>query len=93
MTTTKKPSPKKRTSVKKKTAQVHNQTLLIAKDALSHSEHFKVFLQWVQDKLNENLLALQSPDVIHCTNRHFMVAGKIEALDELWDEWSKFVDR
>lgn len=84
---------RKRASVDKEAAGVPNQQLLVAKDSLSHSEHFNTFLLWVQGKLNENLILLQSPDVINSTNRHFMVSGKIEALDEIWDEWTKFVDR
>tara|TARA_S200002703_G_scaffold107_1_gene202 strand:+ start:10382 stop:10666 length:285 start_codon:yes stop_codon:yes gene_type:complete len=87
----KKPTTK-RASVKKSTKAQPDQKVLIAKDALSHSEHFKTFLGWVQDKMNENVLHLQNPQVIESTNRHFMVSGKIEAYDEIWDEWSKFVD-
>lgn len=91
-TTTKKPAPRKRASVKKTVKSTPDDAVLLAKDALSHSVHFKTFLGHIQDKLNENLILLQTPEVIQCTNRHFMVSGKIEALDEIWDEWSKFVD-
>ncbi|WP_291813931.1 hypothetical protein [Limnobacter sp.] len=87
----KKPASKK-ASVRKSTKPQPDQKVLIAKDSLSHSEHFKTFLGWVQDKMNENLIHLQTPQVIESTNRHFMVSGKIEAYDEIWDEWAKFVD-
>ena len=79
--------------MRKKSTRVEERTFLVAKDALSHSEYFKTFLEWIQDQMNENLLLLQSPDVINCTNRHFMVSGKIEAFDEIYDEMTKFVDR
>jgi len=73
----------------RRTDPVNPQALLVAKDALSHSAHFKTYLEWVEDQLNEALLALQSPEVIACTNRHFMISGKVEAFDEIIDQMTK----
>tara|TARA_Y100000310_G_scaffold50181_1_gene46277 strand:+ start:751 stop:978 length:228 start_codon:yes stop_codon:yes gene_type:complete len=54
--------------------------------ALRGNEHFKNFVEHIHERREDAIRAMQTEKSISSTNRHFMEAGKLEALDELLDD-------
>ena len=55
-------------------------------EALRENAHFKNFVEHIHERRETAIRAMQTEKVINSTNRHFMEAGKLEALDELLDD-------
>ena len=71
---------------RKKFDEIEQQQLLESVAALSRNEHYRVLVEHIQDRRERSIRALQVEKVVESSNRHFMEAGKIEALDELLDD-------
>ena len=71
---------------RKKFDEIEQQQLLESVAALSRNEHYRVLVEHIHDRRERSIRALQIEKVVESSNRHFMEAGKIEALDELLDD-------
>ena len=59
--------------------------------ALRKNAHFEIYVEHLHHRRETAIRAMQMEKAITCGNRHFMEAGKLEALDELLDDmelWS-----
>ena len=59
--------------------------------ALRKNAHFEIFVEHLHHRRETAIRAMQMEESITNGNRHFMEAGKLEALDELLDDmelWS-----
>lgn len=53
--------------------------------SIKNEPNFKVFIGFLEYLREDSIRSLQSEICIDSANRHFMVSGKIEAMDELLD--------
>lgn len=53
--------------------------------SIKNEPNFKEFVSLLEYFREDSIRALQSESCIQCTNRHYMMSGKVEALDELLD--------
>ena len=63
--------------------------------ALRKNAHFEIFVEHLHHRRETSIRAMQMEKAITCGNRHFMEAGKLEALDELLDDmelWSGILE-
>lgn len=71
---------------RKKFEGIEQDRLLAAVAALSRNEHYRLLVEHLHERRERSIRAMQIEKVVECSNRHFMEAGKIEALDELLDD-------
>lgn len=57
--------------------------------SLKNDPNFKAYISMRETMREEVIRQLQSKAVIECTNRHFMMTGKLEAIDEELDIFYK----
>ena len=54
---------------------------------LKNDPNFKAYISMRESMREEVIRQLQTQSVIDSTNRHFMMSGKLEAIDELLDKF------
>ena len=54
---------------------------------LKDNHHFKILITMCESMREDVIRQLQTKSVIESTNRHFMMSGKLEAIDELLDKF------
>ena len=73
---------------RKRYVNIKEEELQATFEALRTNEHFKNFVEHIHERRETAIRAMQTEKAINSTNRHFMEAGKLEALDELLDDLS-----
>jgi len=66
--------------------------LKVMAHALRKNAHFQMFAEHLRERREIAIRNMQTEKTVNSTNRHFMEAGKLEAVDELLDDlelWSK----
>jgi hypothetical protein len=56
---------------------------------LKNDPNFKAYISMRESMREEVIRQLQTKSIIDCTNRHFMMSGKLEAIDEELDMFYK----
>ena len=56
---------------------------------LKNEPNFKKYIEMRETMREEVIRRLQVKEVIECTNRHYMLCGKLEAIDEELDMFYK----
>ena len=73
---------------RKRYVNIKEEELQATFEALRSNELFKNFVEHIHERRETAIRAMQTEKAINSTNRHFMEAGKLEALDELLDDLS-----
>tara|TARA_R100000951_G_scaffold71907_1_gene60616 strand:- start:429 stop:671 length:243 start_codon:yes stop_codon:yes gene_type:complete len=78
-------SPRKR----KTYHEIDPDEALNALATLKNDPHFKQYILMREAMREEVIRQLQTKAIIDCTNRHYMMTGKLEAIDEELDTFYK----
>lgn len=73
---------------------IEYEELRLMAHALRKNAHFQLFAEHLRERREIAIRNMQTEKTVNSTNRHFMEAGKLEAMDELLDDleqWSKSV--
>lgn len=65
---------------------IDEKQLEVAMASLSRNEHFRTFVDHLNERRERSIQGMQMEGVVKCSNRHFMETGKLEAVDELLDD-------
>jgi hypothetical protein len=65
--------------------EVNPEEAIQALSFLKNDPHFKKYIEMRESMREETIRQLQTESVIESTNRHFMMSGKLEAIDEELD--------
>ena len=80
---------------KRKTYSViEYEELKLMAHALRQNAHFQMLAEHLRERREIAIRNMQTEKTVNSTNRHFMEAGKLEAIDELLDDmnqWSNSV--
>ena len=75
---------------KKKTShEIDPEEAIQALSILKNDPHFKQYVMMREAMREEVIRQLQTPAIIDSTNRHYMLCGKLEAIDEELDTFYK----
>ena len=75
---------------KKKTYhEIDPEEAIQALSILKNDPHFKQYIMMREAMREEVIRQLQTPAIIDSTNRHYMMSGKLEAIDEELDTFYK----
>ena len=75
---------------KKKTYhEIDPEEAMQALSFLKGEPNFLKYIEMREEMREEVIRLLQIPEVVTCTNRHFMLCGKLEAIDEELDTFYK----
>ena len=75
---------------KKKTYhEIDPEEAMQAMSFLKGEPNFLKYSELREEMREEVIRQLQIPEVVACTNRHFMLCGKLEAIDEELDTFYK----
>jgi len=77
------------TSKRKTNHEIDPDEAIRALASLKNDPNFKAYISMRETMREEVIRQLQSKAVIECTNRHFMMTGKLEAIDEELDIFYK----
>ena len=69
--------------------EINHEDAIRALSALKNEPHFKRYIEMRESMREETIRALQAPESIGDTNRHFYITGKLEAIDEELDIFNK----
>jgi hypothetical protein len=69
--------------------EIDPEEALAALALLKNDPHFKKYIQMREAMREEVICQLQTKAIIDSTNRHFMMSGKLEAIDEELDTFYK----
>jgi hypothetical protein len=84
-----KPIPTLRTTKMKTYHDIDPEEAVTALVSLKNDPNFKAYIKMREAMREEVIRQLQSKIVIDSTNRHFMMTGKLEAIDEELDTFYK----
>ena len=73
----------------KKNHELNHEDTIRALSALKNDPNFKQYIAMRESMREETIRALQTPEIIADTNRHFYITGKLEAIDEELDTFYK----
>lgn len=71
--------------VRKTDHEIDHEDAIRAMSALKNDPNFKKYIEVRESMREETIRALQTPENIADTNRHFYITGKLEAIDEELD--------
>ena len=66
--------------------------LKVMAHALRKNAHFQMFAEHLRERREIAIRNMQTEKTVNSTNRHFMEAGKLEAMDELLDDLKQWSD-
>jgi len=69
--------------------EIDHEDAIRALSTLRNDPNFKRYIEMRESMREETIRALQAPENIADTNRHFYITGKLEAIDEELDTFYK----
>ncbi len=69
--------------------EIDHEDAIRALSTLRNDPNFKRYIEMRESMREETIRALQTPENIADTNRHFYITGKLEAIDEELDTFHK----
>ena len=69
--------------------EIDHEHAIRALSTLRNDPNFKRYIEMRESMREETIRALQTPENIADTNRHFYITGKLEAIDEELDTFYK----
>lgn len=69
--------------------EIEHEDAIRALSTLRNDPNFKRYIEMRESMREETIRALQTPENIADTNRHFYITGKLEAIDEELDTFYK----
>ena len=69
--------------------ELNHEDTIRALSALKNDPNFRQYIAMRESMREETIRALQAPENIADTNRHFYITGKLEAIDEELDTFYK----
>ena len=70
--------------------ELDHEDTIRALSALKNDPNFRQYIAMRESMREETIRALQTPEIIADTNRHFYITGKLEAIDEELDTFTSF---